>query len=54
MKILGAFLMTFAIDESFFLDFVNQIENYKIAYDFLSKISGNRGGGDRDTLKKAD
>jgi len=31
--------MNFAIDESFFLDFVNQIKNYKTAYDFLSKIS---------------
>jgi len=33
---------------------VNQIKNNEIAYDFLSKISGNTGGGDRDTLKKSE
>ena len=36
-----------------FLDILNQIKNNKTAYDFLSKISGSRGGGDRNALKKS-
>ena len=36
------------------LSSVNQIKNNETSYDFLSKISGNSGGGDRDTLKKSE
>src|SRR3989339_136110 len=36
------------------VDSVNQIKNNETAYDFLPKISGSKGGGDRDTLKKSE